>query len=97
MNCFRHRRNFSPSSCSESLPLQWQHRADSPSQLGTGSSRAVHVAQRCLHGSPRAQGKSTAAAVPVAKVESQDPHRPAMLLSYMMQKVPSAPQSSKVI
>lgn len=44
MNCFGHRRNFSPSSSlSESLPLQWQHRADSPSQLGTGSSRAVHV------------------------------------------------------
>lgn len=34
INCFRHRRNFSPSSCSESLPLQWQHGADIPRQLG---------------------------------------------------------------
>ncbi|NWZ61482.1 SHC4 protein, partial [Acrocephalus arundinaceus] len=74
-------------------------RADSPSQLGTGSSRAMHVAQHCLHGSPKAQGKSTGAAVPVgavAKVESHDPHGSLChAASHLMQKVPSAPQSSK--
>lgn len=100
MNCFRHRRNFSPSPCSESLPLQWQHRADIPSQLGTSSSWALHVAQRCLHGSPR-QGEihwCCCACGAVARGQSQDPHGSVTLLPTWCRKChqsPSPARSSK--